>query len=386
MQKITLLLTLLCTSTIFADPLLVAVLMVKNEASVMATTLQPLVDAGIKDYFIYDTGSTDDTINNTKAFFKKNNITSFKIAQEPWIDFSASRNRALRLTEQTYPDAIFMLMLDAEWHLCQGKKLMQFCQQEKYSACTLYCMRIKSVQTDHVMSRLMRCHHNIEFVGKVHEIPTILPQKALPDDVYFEFFPTSAGKQKTEQRFLRDRDILLQEFTNNPNNPRTIMLLAQTYACLSDWANAAKWYEMRILLHDNDEADCMATYRLANAYQVLQNYEKMIFYHLQAFAMRPQRAEPLIRLAIHYFLLNEYNTAFLFAKHTATIPYPENEAYSVEKELYTFIRYDLLSRLAYGQGEYEIGLNATKIALLAQPNSAELQNNLKIYQKALNTK
>jgi hypothetical protein len=52
-------------SLIQADPLLVAVLMIKNEEPVMQMTLQPLVDAGITDFFIYDTGSTDQTIEIT---------------------------------------------------------------------------------------------------------------------------------------------------------------------------------------------------------------------------------------------------------------------------------------------------------------------------------
>ena len=68
-----------------ADPLLVAVLMVKNEEPVMELTLQPLVDAGIKDFLIYDTGSVDHTIEVTQEFFIKNNISNFVIEQGDWL-------------------------------------------------------------------------------------------------------------------------------------------------------------------------------------------------------------------------------------------------------------------------------------------------------------
>ena len=65
---------LLSSCLLKTDPLLVAVLMVKNEAPVMEMTLQPLVDAGITDYLIYDTGSTDNTIQVTNDFFIQNFI------------------------------------------------------------------------------------------------------------------------------------------------------------------------------------------------------------------------------------------------------------------------------------------------------------------------
>ena len=59
---------------LFYDPVLVVVLMVKNEAKVIEDTLQPYIDGGIKHFFIFDTGSTDNTVEVTQECFKKNNI------------------------------------------------------------------------------------------------------------------------------------------------------------------------------------------------------------------------------------------------------------------------------------------------------------------------
>ncbi|HLJ31873.1 MAG TPA: hypothetical protein VKU36_05515, partial [Candidatus Babeliales bacterium] len=66
---------MVCTQSLYAemctdyDPILVVVLMVKNEETVMRATLQPFVDAGINSFFIFDTGSTDNTISVTQTFF-----------------------------------------------------------------------------------------------------------------------------------------------------------------------------------------------------------------------------------------------------------------------------------------------------------------------------
>ncbi|HZW60718.1 MAG TPA: hypothetical protein VFF04_00670, partial [Candidatus Babeliales bacterium] len=58
-----------------ADPLIVAVLMVKDEAPVIVKTLQPLVEGGIDAYFIFDTGSTDNTRELAQQYLTDHAIT-----------------------------------------------------------------------------------------------------------------------------------------------------------------------------------------------------------------------------------------------------------------------------------------------------------------------
>ena len=70
------------------DPILVAVIMVKNEETVMRATLQPFVDGGVDSFFVFDTGSTDNTVGVTEDFFAEHGLTKAYIAQEPFIDFA----------------------------------------------------------------------------------------------------------------------------------------------------------------------------------------------------------------------------------------------------------------------------------------------------------
>src|SRR5579871_5674089 len=58
------------------NPILVVVLMVKNEETVMRATLQPFVDAGIHSYLIFDTGSTDNTVAVTQEMFDEHRVTA----------------------------------------------------------------------------------------------------------------------------------------------------------------------------------------------------------------------------------------------------------------------------------------------------------------------
>lgn len=78
-------------------PLIVVVLMIKNEASSIQATLNSYVAGGLKHFFVLDTGSTDDTVVLAREYFKQYPITAY-MEQEPFIDFAQSRNRTLVLT------------------------------------------------------------------------------------------------------------------------------------------------------------------------------------------------------------------------------------------------------------------------------------------------
>jgi tetratricopeptide (TPR) repeat protein len=374
---------LLYASFLYTDPLVVAVLMVKNEEPVMQKTLQPLVDAGIKSFFVYDTGSIDNTIEVTRTFFADNNISDFVIVQEPWIDFAASRNRALELTQHYFPHAIFMLMLDAEWILHGGEQLLQFCQQLKNHHGPVYSIMLHGLAGSFGHARLIRCKAGVYFVGKIHEIPNFAPTFKLPDGIYFDLAPTHYGQEKTRQRWLRDRDLLLQQVEENPDDSRAVFYLAQTYFCLEDWTNAIKWFEKRSAMLGWAEEDFFATYVLAQTYLKVGDVENMIVTNLKAFQMRPIRAEPLIRIAEYFYHKESYYLAYLFARHACTIPYPNQEHGLVEVRLYKFLRYDLLGATAYFVGDYALGEQAIRKALEVAPDMQHLHDNLKMYQEML---
>jgi tetratricopeptide (TPR) repeat protein len=379
-RQILLSIVLFFNTKITTDPLLVAVLMVKNEAPVMQVTLQPLVDAGITDFFIYDTGSTDQTIEITKNFFIKNNISNFVIESGEWIDFSASRNKALELTEQHFPSATFMLMLDAEWILHNGDALLQCCQHQKDNDTPIYLIKLTGSGTNFYHPRLIRCNSNIQFVGKVHEIPNILSQAKIYDHVYFEYNPSTYGQEKSQERWLRDCNLLLQDLQENPDNPRSVFYLGETYFALGDCINAIKWLERRTTMSGWDEENFLTFLVLAQAYEALGNCEKMVCSYLKAFCLRPHRAEPLIKLAEYYYKIQSYHLCYLFARHACTIPYPTDDVALVDKNLYDFTRYALLSATSHIMGDYFLGKTATIKALQARPHEEYLQKNLNFYQ------
>jgi tetratricopeptide (TPR) repeat protein len=355
--------------------------MVKNEESVICKTLQPFIDAGIDSYLVFDTGSTDNTVKVTQDFFRTYSVEHGIVLQEPFIDFSTSRNRALDLAENGFPAATFMLMLDAEWYMHNVQNLLVFCSEHQNDQCPAYLIRLMGHNLDFYTSRLIRCTAHPRFSGPVHEVLDYVTREKVPASIFFEFSPSRQGQEKTQQRWLRDCDLLLKENKQNPQSPRTVFYLAQTYDCLGDLENARLWYEQRTTMKGWDEENFMTYYRLAQVYERLGNWEKALCHYFNAIALRPQRAEPYIRLAQYYWDHNNSALCYFFARRASELPYPNNDILFVDKDFYLFTRYDLLGRSAWYVADYVLGEQAVFQALSVCPDKVYLQENLAWYTK-----
>lgn len=367
------------TNSSFCNPLLVVVLMVKNEAAAMRSTLQPFVDAGVDSFLILDTGSTDNTIAVTEQFFKEHAIEHGVVAQQPFIDFATSRNYALQCAQGTFQDATFLLMADAEWQMHNVTGLLRFCADHTTDPCNSYLVRTILPSLDFFTPRLIRAQRGVQFVGVVHEVLNQISHKRVNSDVFFNVCTTQYGREKSQQRWLRDKDMLLQEYNRNPHDPRTLFYLAQTCACMGDWENACFYYTLRCAINGWDEENFMAHYKLAQAYESQNLWSSALHYYLKASAVRPWRAEPLIRVANYYLAQKKYALGFLFAQRAVNIAYPLHDVLFIEKDLYDYMRYDILGQCAWFMGEFAIGQAAVEQALLAQPDAPHLQNNLRLY-------
>lgn len=335
--------------------LLTVCLMVKNEEKNIIQTLKPFVLANIKSFLIYDTGSTDATKKYAKNFLSKYKSLKFVIIQENFIDFSTSRNRAIRLTEKHFKNNKFILMPDAEWYISNASKLQNLCKNLEKSIYDCFLIKITDNKVDFYVPRLFRAHRNIKFIGSVHEIPNKSTGYKLPEHIYFKYSPTNQSKSRSKQRWSRDKYLLLRDHKKDPNNPRTLFFLAQTYANLGDWQNARYYFEKRTKVNGNREENFIAVYRLA---QVTENlcykstgknrliyWQEALDLYLQAYNKRPTRAEPLYELSRLYLNNNQPEIANIFIKKACKIAYPKNDVIFVDKLMYGTNRFKLRQRI-----------------------------------------
>jgi len=369
------------------NPILVAVIMVKNEEAVIEKTLQPFVDGGVTDFFVFDTGSTDNTIAITQEFFTKNAISHGYIEEEPFIDFATSRNHALERAQKRFPNAAFIIMFDAEWYINDAHALIEFCHKclMEHDVYATYDIRILNRAIDFYTPRLIRCGRGSYFEGVVHEIIVGQRDIKIPPTIYFQYLPTAQGTAKSQERFMRDRQLLYIEHIKNPECTRTLFYLARACEDIGNLEEAYTFYKKRITMVGWDEEDFMSYYRLAQTIEKLSYHDsrytwaEALDYYLKAYTMRPHRAEPLISIAYYYVQQNDMPTAFLFAHRACEIAYPYNDVLFVQKYAYDYLRYELLARCAWHTKEWNIGEDAARKAFEAHPEYVHAYNNLQCF-------
>lgn len=370
--------------------LLTIVLMVKNEEAAIVDTLEPFVMAGLDAFLIFDTGSTDNTIAVATDFFNKHHVQRYVILQEPFIDFATSRNRALDLAEEQFPDSIFFLMPDAEWYTHNVKGLIDFCIAERDQDITSYLMRITNPIIDFCVPRLIRGKSHARFIGVVHEIIPSRVIKKLPNDVYFELGSSEYGSEKSRKRWERDLGLLIKEYEKHPHCSRTTFYLAQTYECLNDAYNAYRYYKLRSEQPGWPEENYETFYRLGYTAEYLSftdphyTWDMAYRYYSIAHKISPHRVEPLVRIAEHYWAggsdASNIPLCYLFARRACELAYPEHDCLFINPYFYTFKRYELFSNAALIMQDFENGEAATRIAL-SICDLPHLQNNLAAYIK-----
>ena len=365
---------------------LAVVVMVKNEALAIADTLNPFLKAGVTHFLVLDTGSTDDTVAIAKSLLAT--MPNAHVIQEPFVDFATSRNRALVLAEEAFPNIPFLLMLDAEWHCHEIPALLHFCDSERHSNTPLYLLKVIMNRTfEFYVPRLFRTNAKARFEGVVHEVPTIATTHKVPE-CYITYAGSETGIQKTKKRWERDLALLKAEHQKKPQQPRTVFYLAQTYECLGNLKAAYRFYLKRAMLTGFDEELFITHFRLGGLAQMLSQSDKQFTFDIAkqhyetAFGLRPHRIEPLVKLADYYWP-NNVALCYLYAKHACDTPFPIQDLLFIEKEMYAYTRYEILSRCAWYMGDYQKGLLATKQALVHSPNTPHLLRNLQLYQKKM---
>jgi hypothetical protein len=77
----------------------------------------------------------------------------------------------------------------------------------------------------------------------------------------------------------------------------------------------------------------------------------------------------------------------LYAYQATKLPFPAHDVLFIEKEIYEWIRYDVLSCAAFYVGDLKRGYKAARRALAKGPQSSEsLRTNVLCYEHALKSK
>lgn len=292
-------------------------MIVRNEARVIKELLDS-VAPHISSWVIVDTGSDDGTQDLIRDHMARLGIPG-ELHERTWHNFAHNRTEALKLA-QGHGD--YILVMDADDPLVGEPDLTRL------DADIYYLQYLDRDAYTFWRPLLFRDGLHVRYEGVIHEYPAWdEPYRVehLKGDYHIKYRQLGA-RSASGQKYTQDRDLLLAELKQNPEDERSVFLLAQTYFSLHDYANARKWYERRTEMGGSTEQVYLATFQIAQSMDLLgaplpavQNA------YLKAWELRPTRAEALWSVACQNRVNQRYHLGYLFAKRAAALPFPEDD-------------------------------------------------------------
>ena len=174
-------------------------------------------------------------------------------------------------------------------------------------------------------------------------------------------------------KYRRDALVLERALLDEPRNERYVFYLAQSYRDAGDLDLAVRHYRRRVEMGGWIEEVWYSELQIADAMaRQGSDWPSVLAAYLAAYERRPQRAEPLFRIARHYMGVSQYETAALFLEQAARIPYPAEDKLFVEQDLYRFIMAMERAVCAYWRGRHDEAIRLNN-ALLAGPDLPQEQ-------------
>lgn len=370
-------------------PIIGCLMMVKDEEKRIHVSLDS-VTGTVDCIIIYDTGSTDRTIEIITKHCEKHEINLYMIQGE-FVNFSVSRNISLDYADTKNID--FILLLDTNDELKGGDKLKEFAKEQlpTNNCAYLMCQHWWSGKYDkYFNTRFIRANRKWRYNGSVHEWMSDKneegkkgpPVVKMPDDIILYQDRTKDGN-KSSKRFAKDKELLLADHKKDPVEPRTLFYLAQTCSCLKQSEEAFYYYKLRTELEGFQEEKFHAYLRCGEYTEQLKHeWQYSLGFYMKA-VEHSVRAEPLIRIAQHYNKVKKWLLSYTFIKMACSIQYPHNAILFVDKHAYDYTRWHIMGIVAYYCGAYADGRDACLKAIEAGLNTDLDKNNLEFYEKKL---
>lgn len=321
----------------------------------------------VDQWTILDTGSTDNTVNVIRDTMSR----SGKLYEEPFINFRDSRNRCLELAKQ-HNYCKYFLMLD-DTYVLKGnvREFLNLIRGDQFA--DSYNVFIKTNGTLYGSNRLIKANKNLNYIYKIHEIIEHNVVVQIPhQEMYIEDISCPYMQKRTMDRKQYDLTLLYEQYEEDPNDPRTLLYLTQTYVELEEWDKALHFANLRIDCprHGYDEEITECYLIIAN---ITQHIDKKDFNTCKKVykdcykhdILKPDALYCLTRLCLDN---QDQEGAFKYIKKAFGLGYPIHIGANVRDYLYNeSIPYETAS-LCYRYEEYELGLKAADKYLLHQNN------------------
>jgi len=319
-------------------------MIVRNETAVIERCLSSVRDH-IDAWVIVDTGSTDDTKEKIREALKD---IPGALHERPWRNFGSNRSEAVSLGYESACD--YFLFIDADDVLLTPPDFRWPTLTHHAYELWLNCGAYRYVRKSLVSAKL-----SWRWVGVLHEYPEATPvATSIGRLEQPQLRASTEGARSSEpNKYERDAALLLQGLAAEPGNTRYVFYLAQSYRDAEKLEDALSAYERRAAGGGWEEEVWRSLLEAARLKERLgRPFAEVHIAYLEAYEKRPTRAEPLADLARALRIRNVFAQAYVYAKHAASLPQPDDRLF-VEADCYAWRALDELAIAAYWTNRFK---------------------------------
>ena len=308
-------------------------MIVKNESRIIKRLFDSVISI-IDSYCICDTGSTDNTVEIIREYFKEKGIPG-KIVLEPFKNFCHNRNVALN---SCIGLSDFVLLLDADMII----EINNFNKQILNNADSFHILQGNDSFYYQNM-RIVKNNGQYKYVGVTHEYIDTPPNNSVISFEKNSIFIRDIGDGGSKSdKFERDIRLLLDGIKEEPNNGRYHFYLANSYHDSGRFGEAIEIYKKRIEIGGWKEEIWYSYFRIGLCYKNMGKFADALFYWLEGYNYYPERLEAIYEIIKHFRFESKYKLCQTFYNLAKEI-LDKNE----NRDSYLFLHNDVYTHKIY---------------------------------------
>lgn len=236
-----------------------------------------------------------------------------------------------------------------------------------------YSLFIKDSFMMYSSNRITKSNKSLRYIYRLHEVIQNNNNFELPNGYcHITDEKSDYMTERTMTRKQEDLVILLEEMRDDPDNPRHLYYIAETYICLKDWSNAFKYYELRILHpsvgFSQEIQDSLYKRAVIAHFNIRLDWSEVQSLYLKCYEYDKTRVESLYMIGYHYVTessesskISDENEAYKYLTQAYDISVSFKPSTMNSKHLINMYEIPrLLVPLCYPHKNWQLGFDCAK--------------------------